>query len=343
MKNLKIALFFALTASFLSACSESGYTPTPAMNAQTSPYYNGAQTGMQGGYNPYLQYQNGNYNNLNPQAQLQLQMQANTMYSCNYLQSPLHYYAQMMSNNCSVRRQPTYTPYSCACIQGPCNCAKVVAQVRSNCRYDTQVTTTRTTTTTTADCPNNTPVQNDGIDPKEQSILLTLHNADARALFERLARSPEEIKISRRENATSRTGTNYKCTKNGDKDNVGSEKTKDTYLCELDIIKSSGLVLQRHPIGKLAEALLASNTPYSGKNLSIDKSGEANIIMTGTSAEVLYKKLAGEAKADVINGAKVTAKTGKQVKCYTTTETSQPITECLIPIKADTGDAIELK
>lgn len=358
MKNNLFAAVFVALVTLLSACSESGSVPNQGLAAnglqQPGPY--GYQTGLNPGYNnnlgynqntynPYLQYQNGNYNQLNMQAQMQLQLRANAMFTCQARLNPYFYYTNMNSNNCTVRTQPTYTPYSCACIQAPCDCAKVVSQVRSQCRY-TPVTTTRTNTRDDDDdTRTSNTVDNDGIDTNTKTLLLTVYGADARALYERLAR--EEKDVQGRKKAHTRTGTNYKCMKDGNKDEASDDhkKTEDYYACDIDIVKSDGTVYEQHPIGKLDNAML-SGVEYSGKNVTASAGGNGSIRVTGAAAKDLYKKLSPAGKdgtPDVINGAKVNVKLGKQAKCHITTATSSPVAECIITLKIDTGEALEAK
>ena len=186
MMKIKSLGILGMLSLVLLACSESSYTPVgTTANGQIAP--NGVVNPYQTGYGqpvngqPYVNGQpnvNGPVynpnspfnqpNNVNPyilgqnpmqmnaQAQMQFQLHVAAMSSCQArLQAPYFYYQKSISNNCAFARQVTYTPNSCACYKAPCNCERVIEQVRAHCPsvQRTQTTTVETETTTTTTAP----------------------------------------------------------------------------------------------------------------------------------------------------------------------------------------------
>ncbi len=246
MKKLNLLGLLGALAITLVACSEGSYTPTTSIpysqtqtgmytNPYTNPYYNPAVNGYQYQgqrnpgiqfYNPYLAFNNQFYSSCSAQAQLQMQLRAQPMFYCQArLQMPNFYAYTSMNNNCWARRQPTYTPSSCACATGNCDCPRILAQMRNQCRY-TRFTTTSTTTTATSSPSNNstpTTTDNDNTAPDNTSIKelwLSLANEDAKALYDRLAKEVKVIKTRSNQDYTcvmendGRNDSDYACDKN---------------------------------------------------------------------------------------------------------------------------------
>ncbi len=348
MKNLKILALLSVLSVSLFACSEGTSTPTAGspytynQGTTANPYGYPNQTGINGyNYNPYLQnqgvYPNTTYPNtvntntqipqgVNPNAflQYQSQMQAQAMFSCQARMSPYFYYQSSWNNNCGVRRQVTYTPSSCACIKAPCNCQQVISQCNN--------TTTTTTTTTST-------VGTDGIDTNSKTLPLSLTGADAKAIYERLAKEEEDT--NNRSKTKIRTGTIIKCMKDG------KGKNNEDYACDFDIAIADGRIYEIYPVGKIGQPDVASDSVYSGKNLQIGGTGlntnEALIKITGKIADYLFKKLPGDAKPGVITSGSTTAaniKSGLNIKCYQTTATVDLITECSVKIRVESGEIL---
>ena len=226
MKKTKWFAILGVLALTLAACSESGYTPTttlPYSSTQTAyanpytntnPYYNPALNGYQYAgqrnpniqfYNPYLANNNQFYSSCNPLAQLQLQFRAQPMFVCQSRMNMPSFYAYTNQNsNCWLRRQPTNTPNHCACPAGNCDCPKVLDQLRSECTY-TQYTNPRTTSSYTSSSSGSTDTNqnastdnNSNTDATEaslKSISPTIVKADAKALYDRLTKEAEVVKI----------------------------------------------------------------------------------------------------------------------------------------------------
>ena len=108
-----------------------GYPYTNGIVNTVSPMYQGGMytTGFYSNpyvMNPYLYY---NYSSAyNPQAALQAQL----MFSLSFRANPNFYYPTSSSDNCALRRQPTFTQNSCACYSAPCNCDRVLEDYRAS-------------------------------------------------------------------------------------------------------------------------------------------------------------------------------------------------------------------
>ena len=355
MKRLKLIVLTVLTGAALAACSDTPYTSSyPALNTYNGTYYptgytnNGMNTMYPySGYssyamNPFL-YSNSAYTNA---LQMRMQMQARSMamFSIRFRAStPMFYYPNYVSNNCRMRTQVNYTPNQCACAQVSCNCQQVIEQVRQQSRQVCPVVRTTRTTTTVS---NNTASDNTTDSSDSDTVLttnssklmsLSVINADARALYERLAIAEEAL-----QNKTKvRTGANYKCMLSG-------KAKKDTsYVCDFDLNLEDGSLYHQYPVGNVGQPVNTSSSLFSGDNVTVGGPGlapeEGFIKFDGRMASVAFDRLPMQAVSGTIDAAgqvQAEIKTGKNLKCYKTTNTANPKIECSIKIKSDTGEAI---
>jgi hypothetical protein len=349
MKSLK-GLTVVLTLSIaLFACSEGNYTPT------TTPYgVTGNQTGLYNNnnpmvpgsnqfFNPYLA--NPQYNQMSAQAQFRIQTQSQNMFSCAARATPYFYAFTSSNSNCAVRRQPTYTPSSCACYQAPCNCAQVITQAQSQCgtlyssdHNGNRVGTVSVGSSNSGSGTVSTSSASDGINAESSTSLLTITNEDAAALYNRLAKTPEETNNSTKTKI--RTGSNYKCMM----DNKGRHASD--FSCDIDIASVDGTVYQQYPVGQTGVSTLQNPELYNGKNVQVGGPGlnpdEGVIKVQGRPAEKLFAKLSAavtDGTIDLEQRVSAKVKQGKQVKCYQTVNTTSPVTECQVKVNTVTGEA----
>jgi len=371
MKTItRLAAILSLSVALFS-CSEGNYTPVTqpnAVGAQTGYYNNnglnngfnpgfnngfnpgfnnGIYTGV--GVNPYFTQNAFTYNSLSAQMRVQFNTQAANMFSCAARATPNYFYFQQSQmNNCAVRRAPTYTPSSCACYQAPCNCEQVVAQVQTQCGVaymsDHNGHPTVSSSGSSGGCSSgcgggSTSGSTDsGINENIKTLPISIKNADAKALYIRLAK--EEVDTKNSTKTKIRTGMNYKCMM----DNKG--KNDSDYACDIDLSPNDGTVYQMYPLGNPGVAAIVNPAIYNGTNVSIGGPGfnpdEGTIKVQGSGAAFMFKKLTATATAgtvDLAQTVQASIKLGKQVKCYQTTGTSSPVTECLVKISSTTGTA----
>ena len=345
------------------ACSEGNYTPTVTNPNPQVANTNGTNTGFGNGYqngiNPFLQ-PGVAYNQLPQQQLFALRMSAQqNLNNCAIRQTPnFYYYQQSQTNNCAVRRTVSYTPSSCACIQAPCDCEQVVQQIRtrnaSHCTVlyssdshgnptagvssstsSNEPSSSSSTGIGSSSSPGST-AGTSGINENSTTLPLSITGADARALYERLAREEEETNNDTKTKI--RTGANYKCMQD-----YRGRHDRD-FACDIDVSVADGTVYQLYPMGQNGQADLSSPTAYQGPNVQIGGTGlspeEGFIKVQGQGAKFLYKKLTSAVTQGTIDTAGQIAaniKLGKNVKCYETTGTASPVNECEIKINSTTG------
>jgi hypothetical protein len=327
MKILKSLAVLTTSTLVLFACSEGGYvpaTPTTTTQAQTvNPYTN------QGvGTNPYLTNPTSYYNGLNGQAQTGLQNYAQqNLQNCAARSTP-HFYAYTSQNGYAVRKQVSYTPNSCACSQGPCDCEQVLTQVRTLCGVET------------SNSSNSDYSSADGINPNSKILPLSITGADAKALYTRLAK--EEDAVDNDSETKVRTGMNYKCMMDG------AGKANSDYVCDIDVSAADGVVYEQFPVSATGMAAVSNPVAYSGSNVTAGGAGlnpdEAVIKIEGRGATFLYRKMKNLAKNGTTSdfpGVTGTIELGKNVMCYSMTpSTDLSVISCRMKVNTTTG-AIE--
>gem|GEM_PF-3354247 len=361
MKRLKLIVLTVLTGAALAACSDTPYTSSyPALNT-----YNGYQTGYPTGMNTMYPYSTYGYSTyaMNPflysnlaytnTMRAQMQARAMAMFSIRFrATTPMFYYPNYVSNNCRMRTQVNYTPTQCACVRAPCDCQQVITQVRQQSRQvcpvvrTTRSTVANTTGNTTPNTTTNTTANNTSDSGNSDTVLttnsstrmsLSLINADARALYERLAIAEEAL-----QNKTKvRTGANYKCMLSG------KAKKDENYACDFDLNLEDGSLYQQYPVGNAGQPVNTSSSLFMGDNVTVGGPGlapeEGFIKFSGRMASVAFERLPMQAVSGTIDTAgrvQAEIKTGKSLKCYKTTNTATPKVECAIKIKSDTGEAL---
>ncbi|MBC7396005.1 MAG: hypothetical protein H7333_01060, partial [Bdellovibrionales bacterium] len=269
-------------------------------------------------------------------------------------------------NNCVVRRQVTYTPTSCGCMTTQCDCAQVVQRLRAQApRVTTTETTTvtetspstsastcssspgsscsstaGTTTTVTAETPATTATAGTDEQANASVLPISLTGADARALYVRLSKAPEEKKLANGK-TTLRAGAQYVCMMDG------KGKKDENYACDIDIVQDQGAIVGIYPPKPSALRALKDDAVYRGKNVVCGAEAlamnEATITIQGPAAQRLFRKMIQEAKPgtiDVEQKIQATIKTGSNLKCYTTINTNPVTTECVMKANTDTGEII---
>ncbi len=322
MKSSKVLSVFLAATTVLAACSSSSDPSAPqALLASPTPYSTLYPNQPLYSGNPYLMNQNGNFGQLNAQAQFQLQFQAQAMYSYQHRTDGFFYLPSYTMNNCQVRSQPTYTPTSCACFSAPCNCAEIIDTLRSTCSYDTTIHVSATETV--KDTTN-------GYNPNSPLLFLTISGDDAKAIYETL-----QIKVEQNDKANVRTGVNMKCSESEDKS--GAKE----YACDFDMEKATGIVYQQSPAGEAVESDPSLPTAtHNGPNVTLTADGIASVKVQGKAAIDLYNKVNSSVSDSVLpTDASVSAKekAGKQVTCFQSVA-RHPITECFLELNAKTGE-----
>ena len=291
MKDFKSLAVFAASTLFLFACSEGSYVPattTQGVSATATPYLNTAGT------NPYLTNNTAYYNGLNGQAQTGLQNYANqNLQSCAARSTPNFYAFTSQNSNVAVRWQPTVTPTQCYCYQAPCNCQQVLTQIRTQCGVETSSSGSSQTINlvdqgsggsyasdshgnpqggganngSTIDCGPNSGSSSgsSGINQDSKILPLTITGADAKALYDRLAKAEE--KVTNKTHTKVRIGMSYKCMMDG------NGKDDKDYACDIDVSVADGLVYEQFPVSASAPAIIAGAVPYSGTNVTAGGTG----------------------------------------------------------------------
>ena len=299
-----IALIAALPA-LLTACSEGAYSPnsgTPYLGAGMNQFGMNQPGVIQNGVNPMM----------NPMAN---PMMNPMMMTAQARMNAGFYFNGFWNMGCGIRTGVAYTADQCACVQAPCDCKKVMQQCQNG----------------------NTSGGTDGINCDSKTLPLSLTGADARALYNRMAR--EEVETGKRGKTRIKTGTVIKCFKDG------KGKRDENYACDFDIAVADGRLYEYYPVGRPATAGTASDSVYAGSSLEIGgqylNTNEALIRLRGRIAATLYKKLGTEAKPGNIGGSTAAnIKSGMNLKCFETLTTATPITECQIKLRVETGEVI---
>jgi hypothetical protein len=353
MKSISRLLAASSLVLALFACSEGNYTPVTTPNASMQNQYPygqnnlapGFQTGYQNGVNPFFTQNGFGYNQLSAQAQLSFNLRANNnMYSCASRATPNYvYFQQSQMNNCVVRRVPTYTPSSCACAVGNCNCQEILDRARSQCgvvyysNRDGSAAVGGSTTTTTGGGSTTGTTTGTGSSFTSNTLLLSITGADAAALYNRLAKVEEETNNSTKTKI--RTGSNYKCM-------MGNKGKHDSdFACDIDLSVKDGVIFQMYPLGQPGSAEISNPELYSGPDVQIGGAGlnayEGTIKIEGKAAEFTYQKLTSTETTgtiDIAQQTQATIKLGKNIKCYKTTGTASQVTECKIKVNATSGE-----
>jgi len=175
-----------------------------------------------------------------------------------------------------------------------------------------------------------------------QPFQLAITDADARALYNRLAIQPVDSNVNNSP-VTTRTGLNYACGMSN-----GGLNDSD-YACKFDLSTSGeGAVLQQHPAGTTGTAVTSDNSTY--KSASTDNgvveigldglsSGEGYVMISGDAANKIYASLTATETQGTEDQIQVTLKTGKQIKCYKSTDGSgTQSTTCKLKANVATGE-----
>jgi hypothetical protein len=298
MNSVRLFAWLGFAPLLLVACSEGAYSPNSG-----TPYLGNGMNQF-GQVNPGIP-QNGMMPGMNPL--MNPMMDPFGMMGAQARLNGGFYFNGFWNMGCGMRRTTSYTPQQCACAQAPCDCQQQSQQCSGTINADSK------------------------------TLPLTLTGADARALYQRLAR--EEVDTKNRDKTKVRTGTVIKCMKDG-----RGKKDKD-YACDFDISVADGRVFEFYPVGKPGAAAQASDSAYSGTNLEIGgaqlNTNEAIVKLRGRIAAHLFKKMGMEAKPGNIAGnTAANIKNGMNLKCFETLATAEPITECQIKLRVETGEVI---
>lgn len=326
-----LSLFIVLS---LAGCANGNDNPSPTTSSPQQAATPPTTTNSLGFYNsgnPFFNPTN-NIGQVNTQAQFQWSLQVQAMSNAQARSNSRYFYYQnALTNNCAVRTQPTYTLTDCACALAPCDCPKTINELRlekdvaeMNARNAGNITITTTTSA------------NGTVTVKQTShastLFVSILNADARAIYERLEVTPEVNPDGFM--GSIRTGKNVKCSMAKD----GSDDAD--YVCDFDLVKADGSALQWSKPGTQGQSVVDAATPFSGSSLTIDQNGDGKLLLMGKASIDLFKKLSTATASiePLFSDPSVQAnvKTAKQVKCYQSID-RHPITECTLDFDVNSG------
>lgn len=170
-----------------------------------------------------------------------------------------------------------------------------------------------------------------------KAVGVTLQGPDAEALFVRLAKKDDELE--NRPRVRTKNGKHISCSRHK------TGPVSSDYQCEMHIAPDTGLIYERHPVGLQEQAELKENKPYQSEMITIGGQGKdpgtAEIAIRGKNATSIYNTMTAQATDGKLDGEGQTSariKNGEFIQCYQTTLTVDPITECMIKLKADSGE-----
>jgi hypothetical protein len=381
MKKNLVAL--SLTLGVLaSGCAETGYTngqPYPTWNSTTplnnpvmypnnnnNPIYNpGYNTLNQGCFNNPGMTQNCYNPNLQMNAYVQAQMNTQMMmnqyiYRQNMfswqmrLNTPGYYNLNQSYLGCFPR--PVYTTTrSCSRARSYCfgrrSCGDVViVTTRSSNGSEDQSNTNTNHDQPCTTCSNDNTNDNNSNQDKIKILPISWKGKDAKALYDRLAREEEVIEkglIRRSKGSFAKTGEFYKCMIEG------SKKNADDYVCDLEIRVEDGMLLRQYPAGKTGTPVI-SGIVYEGDLLKVGMPGNTPetglLTIAGPTAKYLFESMHSEESTGTVgdatgmeDGTEAKIRSAGAVKCFKTLNTRKEVTQCILKLKTDTGEVLDVK
>lgn len=376
-----LSLTLAVLASGCAETGYTNGQPYPTMNSTTPfnnpgmypnynniPNYNPAYNNMNQGcfnnssisqncYNPNLQM------NANLQAQLNMQMMMNqytyrqNMFSWQMrMSTPGYYNLNQSYSSCFPR--PVYTTYrTCSRARSYCSgrrsCADVIIVRNDSSTQSDDQTNTNSNTNSNSDqtcttCNNSS--DHNGTQNNIKVLPISWKGKDAKALYDRLAREEEVLEkglIRRSKGSFAKTGEFYKCMIEGSKRNA------DDYVCDLEIRVEDGLLLRQFPAGKTGTPFI-SGIVYEGDLLKVGMPGNTPetglLTIAGPSAKYLFQSMHSEEATGTVGDAtgiedatEAKIRSAGAVKCFQTLNTRTETTQCVIKLKTDTGDVLDVK